>query len=71
MHTSHTLQSMQTPRKRKPSTDQRLEMVGLRIEIWLKHALEELARKEERTLTQVCRHAMKEYVERRKAEAAA
>lgn len=62
------MQTMKT--SRKPLSEKRLEMVGIRVEIWLKHSLEEIARNEERTLTQVSRQALKEYVERRKAEAA-
>jgi predicted transcriptional regulator len=53
-------------RKRKPLVDKRLEQVGIRVETWLKHALDELARKDERSMTQVARQALKEYVERRK-----
>lgn len=54
-------------RPRKPPTEARTVQIGIRCEIWLKHKLDELAKKEERTVTQLVRQAMKEYMERREA----
>lgn len=58
-------------RPRKPATEARTVQLGIRCEIWLKHKLDELAKKEERTVTQIARQALKEYVERKSSRVAA
>lgn len=58
-------------RQRKSITEARAAQTAFRLEIWLKQALEDIARAQERTVTQVIRQACKEYVERwRKTKAA-
>jgi predicted transcriptional regulator len=58
-------------KRRKSLSEARTVQVGIRVEVWLKHELEEIARREERTITQVARQAFKEYVEHKKTEVAA
>lgn len=58
-------------RPRKSVTEGRTVQIGIRCEIWLKHKLDELAKKEERTVTQLARQALKEYIERKSTQVAA
>lgn len=48
-----------------------MEQMAFRCEVVLKHEMEEIAKRQERTLTQVIRHACKEYVERQQQRNAA
>jgi len=66
------MSEMSTPRRTKPRNEVKIVYVGFRMEAWLRHALDEIARKEERTLTQIIRHAVKEYIDRhnKKSQAA-
>jgi predicted transcriptional regulator len=54
-----------------PSSQRRSIQWGLRIEAWLKRELDEIARRQERTVAQLARMALREYVEREKKKAAA
>ncbi len=58
-------------RPRATLADGRLYQFGFRLEIWLKQALDDIAKRQERTMTQVVRQACKEYVERERAKQAA
>jgi predicted transcriptional regulator len=63
---------MAAPRKkvaREPKVD--LELIGVRVEPELRRQLEDLARDDERTLSQLSRMALREFVERKKALVAA
>lgn len=54
-------------RKKKSATEARSVQLGIRCEIWLKQKFEKFAEKDERTLTQVMREALKQYAERRES----
>lgn len=63
---------MAAPRKkvaREPKVD--LELIGVRVEPELRRQLEDLARDDERTLSQLARMALREFVERKKTLVAA
>lgn len=62
---------MKRRKQRKSLTEARAVQTGFRLEIWLKQALEEIAREQERTVTQVIRQACKEYIERERTRKAA
>ena len=44
--------------------DTREEQLGVRIESWLKERLEEIAKREERSVAQLVRRVLKDYVEK-------
>jgi hypothetical protein len=44
--------------------DTREEQLGIRIESWLKERLEEIAKREERSVAQLVRRVLKNYVEK-------
>ena len=51
-------------RPKKAATEGKNTQIGIRCEIWLKHRLIELAKREERTITQIARQAIKDYVQK-------
>jgi predicted transcriptional regulator len=58
------LGSLPMGRTKLPASQRRTVALNVRCEPWLKHELDELARKQERTLAQVARAALKDYIER-------
>jgi predicted transcriptional regulator len=63
---------MATPRKRQiPEPKGNFEVIAVRVEADLRRKLEELAKDDERTLSQLARMALREFVERKIAPVAA
>lgn len=58
-------------RPKKTLNEGRTIQTGFRLEAWLKHELDEIAKRQERTVTQVIRMACKEYVQREREKQAA
>ena len=56
---------------RKKSKKDEGAQVGVRIDLGLKRELETIAQEEDRTIAQVARMAIKQFVERRKSQVAA
>jgi hypothetical protein len=64
---SHTVM----PKTLKTKPDQKDEQITVKVENELKGELEAIARREDRTVAQVARIALKEFIQRRKAMVAA
>lgn len=58
-------------RPRKSITESKAVQTGFRLEIALKRELDDIARREDITVTQIIRRAVREFIERDKSKVAA
>ena len=63
---------MAVPRKKQiPPSKDSFEVIGVRVDSELRRKLEDIAKSEERTISQLTRIALREFLERRTAQVVA